>query len=260
MELKINKLSGKENLAKDFNPNTLRVIPFAKRYCIDVFGNVISNINPENPKVMKRMKGRDGAVVRLRRNDGKPYTYRVARLVWIVFNGNIPSKIAVKKKNGVKNDDSLNNLYISNCCGVKFTRKVGRYKGQKLVEAYKSAREAGNKMGVSSSTIYTWIATGREKNGCQYRYIEENEDLTKEQLRLNEQAKELKVKVGQNLKELREKEGKNPNETAKRFNLGVNRIYQIEKGEREVDLATLVRMAKGYGVTLDYLCGVGSNC
>lgn len=102
MELKINKLSGRENLAKDFNPNTLRVIPFAKRYCIDVFGNVISNINPENPKVMKRMKGRDGAVVRLRRNDGKPYTYRVARLVWIVFNGNIPSKIAVKKKTEIR--------------------------------------------------------------------------------------------------------------------------------------------------------------
>ncbi len=57
------------------------------------------------------------------------------------------------------------------------------------------------------------------------------------------------------LAELRNKKGISQAVAAKEFEIGSRTYQYYEKGEREPQLSTLIRIADFYGVTLDYLAG-----
>lgn len=57
------------------------------------------------------------------------------------------------------------------------------------------------------------------------------------------------------LAQLRDQKGISQTAAARELEIGSRTYQYYEKGEREPQLSTLVRMADFYGVTLDYLAG-----
>lgn len=57
------------------------------------------------------------------------------------------------------------------------------------------------------------------------------------------------------LKEMRTKRGLTQREVAERIGIGVSTLGMYEAGKREPDLDTLRKLARFFGVTVDYLMG-----
>ena len=68
---------------------------------------------------------------------------------------------------------------------------------------------------------------------------------------------ELKKKIGNRVRELRAKHGWSQEEFAARCKLHRGHMGQIERGEKMVTVATLVKIGKGLGMTVSaFLDGV----
>lgn len=61
---------------------------------------------------------------------------------------------------------------------------------------------------------------------------------------------ELKKKIGNRVRELRAKQGWSQEEFAARCKIHRGHMGQIERGEKNVSIATLVKISKGLGMTV----------
>lgn len=61
--------------------------------------------------------------------------------------------------------------------------------------------------------------------------------------------------LGDRLRQLRNSRGLTQREVAEKLDIGVSTLGMYEGGRREPDLETLKRLARFYGVTMDYLTG-----
>lgn len=77
-------------------------------YAIDSLGNVKSL---KNNKILKQSNHKKYCKIGLSKN-GIQKHYFTHRLVWEAFIGKIPNKIQVNHKNGIKNDNRLENLEL----------------------------------------------------------------------------------------------------------------------------------------------------
>lgn len=67
--------------------------------------------------------------------------------------------------------------------------------------------------------------------------------------------KKIENNISLRLKELREERGLSQVKLAIDLDLNQNSVSRYETGEREMDYATLIRVADYFGVSLDYLLG-----
>jgi XRE family transcriptional regulator, regulator of sulfur utilization len=63
-------------------------------------------------------------------------------------------------------------------------------------------------------------------------------------------VQELKKKIGNRVRELRVKQGWSQEEFADRCEIHRGHMGQIERGEKNVSIATLVKIGKGLGMTV----------
>ena len=61
--------------------------------------------------------------------------------------------------------------------------------------------------------------------------------------------------LSERLKQLRKRDGLSQTEFAKKFNISTGTIGNWETGAREPDASTLMKIAKFFNVTVDYLLG-----
>ena len=66
----------------------------------------------------------------------------------------------------------------------------------------------------------------------------------------------MEILLGQRLKELREEMGLTQMQLSKMLNMNSVTYLHYEKSQREPPLATLVDMAKFFGVSVDFLLGL----
>ena len=173
MELKINRLRGKENLGFDFAPNTLKVIPGYPDYCIDIFGNVISNKWPNKPKVMKkRLQNKTVLAVCLDSENGVKKSENVRRLVWKTFKGEIPKGKCIIHKSCDIFDDSLSNLKIGKPQKSLGAPVAKKYEGRTVAE-YSNCKEAAKKENINIHTLRARIRNKTKINGYTFEFLKE---------------------------------------------------------------------------------------
>lgn len=150
------------------------------KYAIDSDGNVWSKHRFSKWRVLKGgwvrsnskggLKGKRYKTVQLRKN-GRSFYMTVHRLVWKVFNGDIPSGIEINHKDGNKKNNKLNNLELSTKKdNIKHAVENGLYlsgenhgnsiltwkkvrKIRKLVKGGMQQKDLALQFGVSPSTI-----------------------------------------------------------------------------------------------------------
>lgn len=64
------------------------------------------------------------------------------------------------------------------------------------------------------------------------------------------------MKIGKNLKQLREEKGLTLYKVCKDTNTSYPTLWQIENDKKTIGLELLVRLAKYYNVSLDWLCNM----
>ena len=69
-------------------------------------------------------------------------------------------------------------------------------------------------------------------------------------------GKKRDIEVGTRVRDAREKQGLTRKDLAERAHLKIPAITQVETGRRKPSFDTLVALAKGLGVSLDYLAGL----
>lgn len=88
-------------------------------YSVSTLGNVRIEIRRQNIRAGQSLRqnyDRDGyLMVRLSRPQGPGKTYRVHRLVAEAFIGELPSGMQVNHKNGIRDDNRVENLEIVSC-------------------------------------------------------------------------------------------------------------------------------------------------
>lgn len=93
--------------------NNLKTIPGFSNYMVDKEGNVYSKSYNKTGvmKIMKQRKNRYGYMqIQLTRDDSKQKLMSVHRLVAITFIPKIKGKDCINHKNGIKNDNRVENL------------------------------------------------------------------------------------------------------------------------------------------------------
>ena len=66
----------------------------------------------------------------------------------------------------------------------------------------------------------------------------------------------VEIRFGENLRKLREKNHLTRNELGQKLGVSAQMIYYYEKGERETNFATLIKISEIFGISLDRLvCG-----
>lgn len=65
--------------------------------------------------------------------------------------------------------------------------------------------------------------------------------------------------LSERLKQLRKRDGLSQTEFAKKFNISTGTIGNWETGAREPDASTMMKIAKFFNVTVDYLLGETDN-
>ena len=71
----------------------------------------------KNEKILKFSVTEKGYLHIRMYKDGKQYTFRVHRLVYMVFIGPIPDKMEINHLNGIKSDNSIKNLELTTRLG-----------------------------------------------------------------------------------------------------------------------------------------------
>ena len=66
----------------------------------------------------------------------------------------------------------------------------------------------------------------------------------------------IEIRFGENLRKLREKKHLTRNDLGQKLGVSAQMIYYYEKGERETNFATLIKISEIFGISLDRLiCG-----